>query len=157
MFQQESVSHLQLCLTCAGGSFTFQSRNLQSNSDRDWTRVSFWCPPPRLCVYVCVRERGVFFFFSLKLKFGVHSCVIGGLERATEPQPRCLSCHVGGVDLVILWESKVPLTAAWGVIHRAPHEEGRGASHIVCNATYELGWRPRATWKRGNGDFVAVC
>lgn len=103
------------------------------------------------CVCVYVRESGVFFFFflSLKLKFGVHSCVIGGLERATEPPPRCLSCHVGGVDLVILWESKVPLTAAWGVIHRAPHEEGRGASHIVCNATYELGWRPPGNVKKG--------
>lgn len=92
---------------------------------------------------MCVCLRVVFFFFfSPKLKFGIHSGVIGGLERATEPPPRCLSCHVGGVDLVILWESKVPLTAVWGVIHRAAHEEGRGGggSHIVYSATYELGW-----------------
>lgn len=67
-------------------------------------------------------------------KFGVHSCVIGGLERAAEPPPRCLSCHVGGVDLAILWESKVPLTAAWGVIHRAAHEEGRGGGWVGARA-----------------------
>lgn len=61
-----------------------------------------------------------------KLKFGANPRVIGGLERDSQPPPGCLSCHVGGVDLVILWESKVPLTAAGGVIHRAPNEEGMG-------------------------------
>lgn len=141
MFQQSSVSHLQLCVTCTGGSFTTESQ---------WLRLNlrlFSCLLRLNVVCACVRASGVF-LLPPKLKFGVDSCVIGGLERATEAPPRCLSCHVGGVDLVILWESKVPLTAAWGVIHRAAHEEGRGASHIVCNATYEPGRRPRAMWKR---------
>lgn len=100
---------------------------------------------------------------SPKLKFGIRSRVIGGLERATEPPPRCLSCHVGGVDLVILWESKVPLTAAWGVIHRAAHDEvwrrGGGGGSRTLSAMLLMSWSPEAPChvKRGNGDFVVVC
>lgn len=98
----------------------------QSHCDR--TRVCRWCPTPR---FVCACE-WVFFPPAPKLKFGANPGVIGGLERDSQPPPGCFSCHVGGVDLVRLWESKVPLTAAGGVIHRAPNEEGRGGGLEHC-------------------------
>lgn len=127
----ESVSHLQPWATCTGRSFTFWLWNLQSHSDR---RLYLMSSAEIVCV------RAVLFFppsSPLKPKFGVHSRVIGGLERATEPPPCCLSCHVGGVDLVILWESKVPLTAVWGVIHRAALEEG-GQRGVACTLSATL-------------------
>lgn len=53
-----------------------------------------------------------------------------------------LSCHGGGVNWVILWESKVPFMAARGVIHKAllslPH---RGAvTHCLSKATTLMRW-----------------
>lgn len=54
-----------------------------------------------------------------------------GEGRSGTARACCLSCHVGGVDWVILWESKVPFTAARGVIHRAPLGSTQGGYHTL--------------------------
>lgn len=52
--------------------------------------------------------------------------------------PRCLSCHVGGVNWVITWESKVPFSSARGDIRKAPFGLAQGGpSHFcICEAVW---------------------
>lgn len=76
---------------------------------------------------------------------------LGGASSAAA-RARCLSCHVGGVDWVILWESKVPFTAARGVIHRAPLGSAQGGHHTLSpqsRLTYEPQGRAEERWQCG--------